>query len=240
MPDAVQVSHYTSAQKRGAKPLSKLAQDKILDAVLLGLLDDLKLLDDPMLFRGFPKSFLATCAARADELAASKYQHFIAAIIALLLEGEPHVDLYPFRQLPAGTIREILRSDRLRDMKSLNLSGHFVGSPWQIWTTLDAIAHKPEVVYILSPPSVNRATERIETKNTVPHYLAGWESKFWDRVGSMRIVMSASISTALTSYASPNRFSSTQWELTYLNYLRELAQGDTNRLRMWPWMWWGV
>ncbi|KAL2272569.1 hypothetical protein FJTKL_06289 [Diaporthe vaccinii] len=238
--DSNQVSVYLGA--RGSKSLGELAQNKIVDAVLLGLLDDLELLDYPMRIRGFPKSFLATCAARADELAASQHQGIIAAILALLLEGATHVDLYPFRQLPLGTIREILCSDRLKDMKILNLSGLFARCPKEIWPTLDAIPHQPEVVYLLSPPSVDRTAERAIIKRTVPHYIAGGRCKFWDRAGSKRIIMSASISTALMSYASSHRGSNwqrnPQWERTHLNYLRELAWGDTMRLRLWPWMWW--
>lgn len=240
--DSNQVSVYLGAPKCGSKSLAELAQNKILDAVLLGLLDDLELLDDPMLFRGFPKSFLAICAARADELAASEHQGFIAAMLAHLLEGATHVDLYPFRRLPLGTIREILCSDRLKDMTILNLSGLFVGCPEEIWTTIDIIPHQPEVIYLLSPPSVDRTAESAEVKKTVPHYLAGGKCKLWDRVGSKRIIMSASISTALKSYASSHRGSTyvgnPQWERTYLNYLRELVRGDTMRLRLWPWMWW--
>lgn len=191
-----------------------------------------------MLIRGFPKSFLATCAARADELASSEHQGVIAAMLAVLLEGATHVDLYPFRQIPLCTIREILRSDRLRDVKTLNLSGLFAGSSAEIWTTLDAISHQPEVVYLLSPPTVDRAIEEMEIKSTIPHYIAGGKCKFWDRVGSKRIIMSASISTALTSYGSRRPRNDLGWEVTQLKYLGELVRGDTMRLRLWPWMWW--
>ncbi|KAG6356058.1 hypothetical protein INS49_015443 [Diaporthe citri] len=240
--DSNHVSVYLGAPKCGSKSLGELAQNKILDAVLLGLLDDLELLDYPMLIRGFQKSFLAICSARADELAASEHQGIIAAMLARLMDGANHVDLYPFRQLPLSTIREILCSDRLKDMKILNLSGLFAECPEEIWTTLDAIPHQPEVVYLLSPPSVDRTAERAVIKRTVPHYIAGGRCKFWDRVGSKRIIMSASISTALMSYASSHRGSNfqsnPQWERTYLNYLRELVRGDTMRLRLWPWMWW--
>lgn len=224
------------APKRGIKSLSELAQNKIIDAVILGLFDDLELLDYPMLIRGFTKSFLAVCASRADELAASEHQDFIAAMLARLLEGANCVDLYPFRQLPLDTIRRILGSNRLIAMKILNLSGVFVDCPGEIWTTLDAIPHDPEVVYILSPPSVDRATENAEIKKTIPHYFAGGKCKFWDRVGSKKIIMSASIYTALKLYGSSYRKDNYLAELTWFKCLRELARGDTMRLRLWPWM----
>lgn len=191
-----------------------------------------------MLTRGFPKSFLATCASRADELAASEHQEIIAAMLARLLEGVDHVDFYPFRRLQVDTIRAIIRSDRLRGMKSLNLSGLFDGSPEEIWKTLDAIPHQPEMIYILSPPSMDRTAEKAGIKTTIPHYTRGRQPNFWDRVGSKNIVMSSSVSTALMSFASSQRKSNLQWEHTHLNYLRELVRGDTMRLRLWPWMWW--
>lgn len=224
------------APKRGIKSLADLAQDKIIDAVILGLFDDLELLDYPMLIRGFTKSFLAACASRADELAASEHQETVAAMLARLLEGATCVDLYPFRQLPQGTIREILGSNRLRAMKILNLSGIFLECPGEIWTTLDAIPHDPEVVYILSPPSVDKAAEIAETKKAIIHYFTGEKCKFWDRVGSKKIILSASISTALKLYGSSYQKDNYLAELTWFKCLRELARGDTMRLRLWPWM----
>lgn len=224
------------APKRGIKSLADLAQNKIIDAVILGLFDDLELLDNPMLFRGFTKSFLAACASRAAELAASEHQEFIAAMLARLLEGAAVVDLYPFRQLPLGTIREILRSNRLKAMEILNLSGVFVDCPGEIWTTLDTIPHNPEVVYILSPPSVDKVVESAEIQRAIPHYFAGGECKFWDRVGSKKIIMSASISTALYLYGSSYRKDNYLAEFTWFKCLRELTRGDTMRLRLWPWM----
>lgn len=224
------------APKRGTKSLADLAQNKIIDAVILGLFDDLELLDYPMLIRGFTKSFLAACASRADELAASEHQEIVAAMLARLLEGATCVDLYPFRQLPLGTIREILGSNHLRAMKILNLSGVFVECPGEIWTTLDAIPHNPDVVYILSPPSVDRAAENAEIRRAIPHYFAGGNCKFWDRMGSKKIIMSASISTALKLYGSSYRKADYLGELTWFKCLRELARGDTMRLRLWPWM----
>lgn len=191
-----------------------------------------------MLIRGFPRSFLATCAARGDELGASEHQDTIAALLSRLLEGVAHVDLYPFRKLPVDTIRAILRSDHLRDMKSLNLSGLFVGLPAEIWANLDSIPHQPEVIYLLSPPDVDRAKEKIDIRQTIPHYMAGGRCRFWDRMGSKKIIMSASLSTALKSYVSPEPSRKVEWKVTCLPYLRELIRGDTMRLRLWPWMWW--
>lgn len=148
------------------------------------------------------------------------------------------MDLYPFRQLPLGTIRAILCSDRLRDVKILNLSGLFIGSPAETWKTIDIIPHQPEVVYILSPPTMDRAIEEMEIKSTIPHYLAGGKCKFWDRVGSKRIITSESISTALVSYGSRRPRNYLDNEVDRLKYLRELVRGDTMRLRLWPWMLW--
>ncbi|KAL1847225.1 hypothetical protein Daus18300_014019 [Diaporthe australafricana] len=134
------------------KSLGELARNKAVDAITSGLLEDLQLLDDLLVLPQFQRSFLATCAVRADCLATSEYQSTVAALLALLLEGVLHVDLYPFRKLPPATIREILKSDRLKDMKSLNLSGIFARPDIkELEDTLDAIPRQLECVYLLSP-----------------------------------------------------------------------------------------
>lgn len=217
------VSVYHEPPRRGPRSLSEHARDKVLDAILSNLLDDLDLLNEPMMFRGFPKSFLTICAARVDELVAFEHQDTIAELLSRLFEQSDHVDLYPFRQLSMGTILQILRSERLKNMKTLNLSGHFIGCPQEIWTALDAITHKPEVVYLLSPPSADKASEESAVMGSIPPY--DGTDNIWERLGSMEIILSASISTTLVSY-SPNERANPDLKCMYLRYLSKLILGD--------------
>jgi hypothetical protein len=208
-----------------------------LDAIFSELLDDLDLLNEPLLFSGFSKSFLSICAARVDELAAFKHQDMVGTLLARLLEGTDHVNLYPFRQLPVSTVFQVLQSDRLREMKSLNLSGIFGGCPQEIWTTLDAIPYQPEVVYLLSPPNEDKASEEAAVMRSIPHY--NGQDQFWEQLGSTKIILSGAISTALKSYCSIPPSANLNWKHMYLTYLRELVSGDTHRLQLLPHTtWW--
>lgn len=185
-----------------------------------------------MLFRGFPKSFLAICAARVDELAAFEHQETIAELLSRLFEQSDHVDLYPFRQLPLGTILQILRSERLKNMKTLNLSGHFIERPEEIWPALDAITHKPEVVYLLSPPSADKVSDEWAAMGSIPRY--DGTDQIWERLGSMEIILSASISDTLESYSPAEANPNVELKRVYLRYLCKLILGDTSRLPLFP------
>ncbi|KAG8163325.1 hypothetical protein KVR01_006622 [Diaporthe batatas] len=220
------------ASSRGAKSLSELSQERILDAILTGHLDDLDLLNEPMLFRGFLQSFLSLCAKRVDELAVFEDQELIAELLARLLEGIDHVDLYPFRVLPIGTILLTLHSDRLKGLTTINLSGLFDGCPEMIWTALDNLTTRPEVVYLLSPPSADKASDEEAVLDSFPPNT--WWNTFWDRMGPTKIIMSAAISAAVVSHCS-NRPSTTlgQKQIS-ISHLREILSGDTLRLQKLP------
>lgn len=189
------------------------------------------------MFKGLQKSFLGICAARVEELAAFERQETIAELLSRLLEGAEHVDFYPFRKLPMTTILEVLNSDRLRNVKSLNLSGLFAGAPERIWTTLDTIPHQTEVVYLLSPPSAEKASEDAAVIRSMPPFIG--RDGFWERMGSKKIIMSACISTALLSYCATHPGVNLGWKQMYLRYLRELISGDALRLQLVPHTtWW--
>lgn len=194
------ISVHQGAQKSQVKSLRKLTEDKILDAIVSGVLDDLNLLDNALQIPAFPKTFLATCISRADLLAASDNQNLIAKLLARLLEGLAHVDLYPFRKLPIETLREILRSDNLKDMKSLNLSGLFVGSPKDIIPIFNAIPRQLDCVYLLHPPGANRLKEK---EAAIMVNLSDFIMRKGDEIreDGKKILTSANLATALDAFA---------------------------------------
>lgn len=205
--------------------------------ILTNLLDDLDLLNEPILYRGFPQSFLSVCARRVNELVAFEDQDIIADLLARLLQGTEHVDLYPFRALPIRTILLTLQNDRLKGLKTINLSGLFAGYPDQIWTTIDALPQRPEAVYLLSPPSADKADEHEAVLSSFPSYTG--RNTFWDRMGSTKIIMSAALSTAVVSHCSSRRSTTLGWKQMSISYLRELVSGDAYRLQMLPHSsWW--
>lgn len=229
-----QTSGFTNevAHNRGVRSLSELAQMRVLDAILTDLLDDLDLLNEPMSFRGFPQSFLSVCARRVNELAVFKDQEMIAELLARLFQGTDHVDLYPFRMLPTRTILLALHSNRIKGLKTINLSGLFIGHPERIWTAIDVLPSRPEVVYLLSPPSSDKATENEAVLTSFPSYTG--RNTFWERMGSTKIIMSAALATAVVSHCSTRRSTTMGWKQMSISYLRDIIAGDTYRLQMLP------
>ncbi|KAJ0114853.1 hypothetical protein J7T55_004595 [Diaporthe amygdali] len=193
------ISVHPRAQKSQVKSLRKLTEHKILDAIVSGVLDDLNLLDNALQIPGFPKDFLDTCISRADLLAASDNQNLIAKLLARLLEGLAHVNLYPFRKLPIETLREILHSDNLNDMKSLNISGLFVGSSKDIIPIFNAIPRQLECVYLLQPPGpANRLKDK---EAAIMVNLSDFIMRKGDEIleDGKKILTSANLATALDS-----------------------------------------
>lgn len=145
----------TRSNKVSVPSLRTLSQNKLFEYLVSSdEPPDLTLLDQPMLFRDFPRDLQRYLTENADTLCKSPYA---VEILKKAFWGEKVFDFSPFQgKLPADDLIALASSEALENVKVANLSGF--DSPTDATTVAAVLEHfKLDSLYLLARP--DRSTE---------------------------------------------------------------------------------
>lgn len=145
----------TGSSKMSVPSLRTLSQNKLFQYLVSSEEPpDLTLLDQPMLFRDFPRDLQSYLTENADTLCKSPYA---VEILKKAFWGEKVFDFSPFQgKLPADDLIALASSEALENVKVANLSGF--DSPTDATTVAAVLEHfKLDSLYLLARP--DRSTE---------------------------------------------------------------------------------
>lgn len=145
----------TGSNKGSVPSLRTLSQNKLFQYLVSSEEPpDLTLLDQPMLFRNFPRDLQRYLIENADTLCKSPYA---VEILKKAFGGEKVFDFSPFQgKLPADDLIALASSEALENVKVANLSGF--DSPTNATTVAAVLEHlKLDSLYLLARPY--RSTE---------------------------------------------------------------------------------